>query len=118
MGATVAFQEITFTKDADPAQSAYRDVSGGGLLLSSPREIPLGTLLKLEMRVPGWGKHQDHLGPARELDMRPLVAVGQVVRVEAIDDSQFELGIKFLNVHPDDMTALLKYIEASSPEEK
>ena len=118
MGATVAFQEITFTKGADPAQSAYRDVSAGGLLLSSPREIPLGTLLKLEMRVPGWGKHQSHFGAVQDLDLRPLVAVGQVVRVEAMENSQFELGIKFLNVYPDDMTALLRYIEASAPPEE
>ncbi len=115
MGATVGFQEITFSKAADPAQSAYRDVSGGGLLLSSPREIPLGTLLKLELRVPGWGKHQSHSGPIQELDLRPLLAVGQVVRVEALENSQFELGIKFLNVYPEDMTALLKYIEAAKP---
>ena len=115
MGATVGFQEITFTKEADPAQCAYRDVSAGGLLLSSPREIPLGTLLKLELRVPGWGKHQNRFGPVRDLDMRPLVAVGQVVRVEALENSQFELGIMFMNVYPDDMTALLKYIEASAP---
>lgn len=113
MGATVAFQEITFSKDAEAAQCAYRDVSGGGLLLSSPREIPLGTLLKLELRVPGWGKHQNHFGAVQDLDLRPLVAVGQVVRVEVLDNAQFELGIKFLNVYPDDMTALLKYIEAS-----
>ena len=115
MGATVGFQEITFTKDPDPAMCSYLDVSAGGLLLASPREIPLGTLLKLEMRVPGWGKHQNHFGAVQDLDMRPLVAVGQVVRVEAIENSQFELGIKFLNVYPDDMTALLKYIQASAP---
>jgi len=115
MGATVGFQEITFTKEADPGQCAYRDVSGGGLLLSSPREIPLGTLLKLELRVPGWGKHQNHFGPVQDLDQRPLVAVGQVVRVEALEDGPFELGIKFLNVYPDDMAALLKYIHAATP---
>ncbi|HNX30419.1 MAG TPA: PilZ domain-containing protein [Holophaga sp.] len=118
MGATVAFQEITFTRDADPALSDYLDVSGGGLLLNSPREIPLGTLLKLELRVPGWGRHQNHFGPVQDLDARPLVAVGQVVRVEALEGGQFELGIKFLNVYPDDLAALLRYIEAipTSPE--
>ena len=118
MGATVAFQEITFSKEAEAAQCAYRDVSGGGLLLASPREVPLGTLLKLELRVPGWGKHQSHFGTVQDLDLRPLVAVGQVVRVEALDNAQFELGIKFLNVYPDDMTALLKYIQASAPPEE
>ena len=71
------------------------------------------------MRVPGWGRHQQRFGPVQNLDTRPLVAVGQVVRVEMLDAAQFELGVKFLNVYPDDMTALLKYIEASaSPDEQ
>ncbi|HWQ08972.1 MAG TPA: PilZ domain-containing protein [Holophaga sp.] len=119
MGATLAFQEITFTKDAGPSESRYLDVSGGGLLLASPREVPLGALLKLELRVPGWGRHQQRFGPRQDLDTRPLVAVGQVVRVEMLEAAQFELGVKFLNVYPDDMTALLKYIEASaSPDEQ
>jgi c-di-GMP-binding flagellar brake protein YcgR len=114
VGATVTFQELTFSRDTESSESVYRDVSGGGLLLSSQREQPLGTLLKMEIHVPGWGKHQNHFGPVHELDQRPLVAIGQVVRVEAMDDGSYELGIKFLNVYPDDQTALLKFINANS----
>ena len=113
MGATVGFQELSFSTAAEPTASVYADISAGGLLISSPKALPLGTLLRLELKVPGWGKHQGGFGPAHDQDLRPLVAVGQVVRVEALDNAQFELGIKFLNVYPDDMTALLKYIEAS-----
>ena len=65
--------------------------------------------------MPGWGKHQNHFGPVQDLDQRPLVAVGQVVRVEALEEGPYELGIRFLNVYPDDMTALLKYIHAATP---
>jgi c-di-GMP-binding flagellar brake protein YcgR len=115
MGATVGFQEITFAREAEPATSVYGDISGGGILLTSARDYPLGTLLKLEIRVPGWGKHQGHFAPAHEQDLRPLVAVGQVVRVESLEEGDFELGIKFLNVYPDDQAALLKFIEASAP---
>jgi c-di-GMP-binding flagellar brake protein YcgR len=117
MGATVAFQEISFVaKEPVQAQTSYRDVSIGGLLVSSPREVSLGTLMKLEIRVPGWGKHQreQHFATPSESEMRPLVAVGEVVRVESLDSGQYELGIKFLNVYPDDRAALLKCIEASS----
>ncbi len=110
----MGFQEITFTRDASPEQCVYKDVSVGGLLLNSPREIPLGTLLKLEIRVPGLGKHQSHFGPVQDIDTRPLVAVGEVVRVETFEGSHFELGVKFLNVYPDDLAALMKYIEASA----
>jgi len=117
MGATVAFQEITFQKDPLQAQSSYKDVSIGGLLLNSPKEVALGSLLKLEIRVPGWGRHQHeaHFATPSESEMRPLVAVGEVVRVESLDSGQYELGIKFVNVYPDDRAALLKFIEASTP---
>jgi c-di-GMP-binding flagellar brake protein YcgR len=114
MGATVGYQELSFSTEPEPATSVYGDISAGGLLLTSPKELPLGTLLKLELRVPGWGKHQGHFGPAHEQDLRPLVAVGQVVRVEQLDGGEYELGIKFLNVYPDDQAALLKFIEASA----
>lgn len=115
LDATVGFQELTFSRDAEPDRSTYKDVSAGGLLLASSREYALGTLLKLELKVPGWGRFQQHFGPSHEHDQRPLVAVGQVVRVEAMDDGTFELGIKFLNVYPDDQAALTKFIEAAAP---
>ncbi len=117
LDAQVAFQEISFSKEGESGSSSYRDVSGGGLLLSAVTPIPLGTLLKLEARIPGWGKHQHAFGPSHELDQRPLVAVGQVVRVEAMDDGTYELGIKFLNVYPDDQAALLRFIQAIAPSE-
>ena len=115
MGATVGFQELSFSTIPEPATSVYADISAGGLLLTSPRNYPLGTLLRLELRVPGWGKHQGRFGPAHEQDLRPLVAVGQVVRIETLEEGEYELGVKFLNVYPDDQEALRKFIEASVP---
>jgi hypothetical protein len=41
-----------------------------------------------------------------------------VVRVETLDAGDFELGVKFLNVYPDDQEALRKFIEASAPSEE
>ncbi len=117
LDAQVVFQEIAFSREVTSASSSYKDVSGGGLLLSSPREHPLGTLLKLEIRLPGWGKHQHAFGTVQELEQRPLVAVGQVVRVEAIEDGTYELGIKFLNVYPDDQAAMMRFLEAISKPE-
>ena len=115
MGATVGFQELSFSTAPEPATSVYADISAGGLLLSSPKPFTLGTLLKLELKVPGWGKHQNRFGPAHDQDLRPLVAVGQVVRIETLEEGDYELGVKFLNVYPDDQEALRKFIEASAP---
>lgn len=113
--AEISFQELSFSKIMEIANSVYKDVSGGGLLLTSSRPYGLGTLMKLELRVPGWGRHHSGFGSSMDKETRPLVAVGQIVRVEEIHAGEYELGIKFLNVYPDDMAALQKYIEAVSP---
>lgn len=115
--ALVTFQEITFTRQPESGSSVYKDVSGGGLLVHAANPVPLGTLLKLELSLPGWGRHQGHFGPVAEQDQRPLVAVGEVVRLEALDGGGYELGVKFLNVYPDDLQAMLRFIDASAPAE-
>lgn len=114
IGATVSLQELSFQKEGEAARTVYKDVSVGGLLVSSDKPLALGTLLKLEIKVPGWGKHQNRFGPPGEGDLRPLVAVGEVVRLEQMDDDAgYELGVKFLNVYPDDLAALVKFISAA-----
>lgn len=114
LDATVSFRELSFHKGGEAEMAHYKDVSGGGLLLESPHAVPLGTLLKLEIRVPGWGKHQDRFGSAAENDLRPLVALGEVVRVEKLDSGPFELGVKFCNVYPDDLASLMRFVDALS----
>lgn len=114
LGATVNFQELTFQKEGEAAHTVYKDVSVGGLLVECDKPLPLGTLLKLELKVPGWGRHQNRFGPPGEGDLRPLVAVGEVVRLEKLEeDGGYELGVKFLNVYPDDLAALVKFIDAA-----
>ena len=112
MGASVTFQELSFHKGGEPEMAHYKDVSGGGVLLEANHPVPLGTLIKMEIRVPGWGKHQQAFGSPSEHDMRPLVALGQVVRVEQMDEGDYELGVKFQNVYPDDLAALMRFVEA------
>jgi len=114
MEAEVAFRELSFEKDAEAIQTKYKNVSGGGLLVSSKTELQLGTLIKLEVRVPGFINYAVRAtSPTQPFEQKALVAVGQVVRVEALDDGEFELGIKFLNVYPDDLNALLALINSS-----
>ncbi len=113
--ASLSFQELSFHKGEAPAMTSYRDVSAGGLLVESPRAFPLGTLLKLELRVPGWGRFRNHFGPVQDAEVRPLVALGMVVRVEQLDTGGYELGVKFQNVYPDDLEALVKFLEATAP---
>ena len=59
--------------------------------------------------------YQNHFGPVQDAEVRPLVALGMVVRVEQMDSGGFELGVKFQNVYPDDLEALVKFLEATAP---
>ncbi len=93
LGASVSFQELRFGLGAEASEAAYRDVSGGGLLVGSSREVPLGALLKLQVDVPGWQPDVGRFGPAKDQPTRPLMAVGQVVRVEQLEGGAYELGI-------------------------
>jgi hypothetical protein len=59
-------------------------------------------------------KHQNlHFEKTSKFEQRPLAAIGQVARIEALDNGGFELGIKFLNVYPDDLNALMALINSS-----
>ena len=115
--ADVAFQELSFEKEAQSVQTRYKDVSAGGLLLTSRHQCQLGTMLKLEIRVPGWGKHRkatfESLESLHQDWQRPLVAIGKVVRIEALENGRFELGVQFLNVYPDDLQALMAFVDSS-----
>jgi hypothetical protein len=51
----------------------------------------------------------------QDAEGRPLVALGMVVRVEQMDSGGYELGVKFQNVYPDDLEALVKFLEANAP---
>lgn len=117
LGASVSFQELRFGLGVEASEAAYRDVSGGGLLIGSPREVPLGSLLKLQVDVPGWRPDAGRFGPAKDQPSRPLVAVGQVVRLEHLEGGSYELGIKFLNAHPDDWAALLAFLDTAQAEQ-
>jgi hypothetical protein len=112
--AEVAFQELSFEKEAESIQTKYKNVSGGGLLVTSKTECPIGTLIKLEIRVPGFVNFASRASsPTQPFEQKALVAVGQVVRLELMDDGEYELGVKFLNVYPDDLNALLALINSS-----
>jgi len=114
MEAEVAFQELSFEKESEAIQTKYKNVSGGGLLIASKHECPLGTLIKLEIRVPGFVNYAVRAStPTQPYEQKALVAVGQVVRVESLENGEFELGVKFLNVYPDDLNALLALINSS-----
>jgi diguanylate cyclase (GGDEF)-like protein len=72
------------------------NVSEGGLLFIAKRELPLGTLVAVSIRMPGY----DH----------EINASGRVVRVEEKGDGTFEAALRILDIPTTDQAALLNYI--------
>jgi len=91
------------TEEKRPLLST-KDVSAGGVAVVLRGMIPVGTHLRIEIHVPPLS--------------RTLSAEGQVVRTGAQGDS-FELGVRFVQMNPEDRQALDEAIEKFySPKER
>jgi len=104
---------LSFSGKTDEDNVVYKDVGGGGILFESGALYNIGTLLKLKVDVPGWGKFINNFKRPEENDKKVLTAIGEVVRVEEINkDKLYEIGVKFVNLHENDFKALMKYIDS------
>jgi diguanylate cyclase (GGDEF)-like protein len=72
------------------------NVSAGGLLFIAKRELPLGTLVAVTIRMPGY----DH----------EINASGRVVRVEEKGDGTYEAALRILDMPTTDQAALVNYL--------
>ncbi len=81
-----------------------KDISAGGIRVLVPENIPLGHTVHVEIHVPPLN--------------RVISAKGQVVRAEP-QGNQIELGIRFVEIDPQDQTALSEAIDKFfSPDER
>jgi diguanylate cyclase (GGDEF)-like protein len=72
------------------------NVSEGGVLFIAKRDLPLGSLVAVSIRMPG----QD----------REISASGRVVRVEEKGDGTYEAGLRILDMPTTDQAALVNYL--------
>ncbi len=92
------------TEADNPRVTLAKDVSAGGLGVVVQERIPVGSQIQVEIHVPPLS--------------RTLSAEGQVVRTGAQGDS-FELGVRFVQMNPEDRQALDEAIEKFySPKER
>ncbi len=73
-----------FPSQEEQVITQTRDISASGLRYSSPREIPVGALIKVEL----------------EIHEKPVVLMGQV-RWQKQTDTHHEAGVEFVNVADD-----------------
>lgn len=89
-----------------------KNLSEGGILFDSDTFFEMGTLLKLEIDIPGWEKYKAEFfkgeGPSGR---KPFVVLGKVTRIEDIGGGRFEIGVAFTAVDSGHKMALHKYVE-------
>lgn len=86
------FREYSLSEGQDNLKmSNLKNISGGGVLFESDSVLPVGTLLKMKLKIPGWQKHKtEFLKHDRDSTAEPLVALGHVVRVEEMEDGRWK----------------------------
>ncbi len=92
---------ISYTIDGSETHEAgvflTKNVSGGGILFESFREIPIGTVFDLSINLP--------------THVYPIVARGKVTRVQKVRDyGRYDVGLELLNIGELDRRELIKYL--------
>lgn len=106
-------QILSYDPQPEQQVSEYRDVGGGGMKFMSDRAYAVGTLLKIQAKVPGWGSFVGGFRSPQDKETRNLVAVAEVVRSSPDDDnSVHEIAVKFVNLYESDHRALIEYINS------
>ena len=98
-------------KERQQAQAAH--TRSGGFIFASAELFNVGDLLRLELRIPGWGKFmaaQPRAGKAREDDK--LDVLGKVTLAEMTLDGGYDIGVCFVNLDSGRRELLLRHLIA------
>ncbi|MCK5879864.1 MAG: PilZ domain-containing protein [Holophagae bacterium] len=114
--ASLKVQVLAYEEKLSQDVTLYKDLSGGGMLFESEIPYKEGTLLKIQAMVPGWGGYIRNFKRSEDNEKQTLVTVAEVVRVEAMAEKGFEVGVRFVNIYENDHRALIEYIESMTDE--
>ena len=89
-----------------------KNLGEGGILFESDIFFEMGSMLKLEIDIPGWEKYKSELCKGETMPgSKPFVVLGKVVRVEDIGGGRYDIGVVFIAVDGGQKLALHKYVE-------
>ena len=95
-------------------QSIYTNISGGGLLFETAASISPGTILKLEIELPGWSNLLSAPGLA-SLDQNVLKVLSEVVHCrEIIPNHTYHVGVKFVGIDAKHQQSIILCLERLS----
>ena len=119
-GHIVRFETFTAEKlgSADISslvQTVMKNVSAGGVLFSTGTKYDVGTLLKLEIDLPGWEKFKTEFYKNDTVSRsQPVIVLATIVRVEVVDPGKlFDIGACFVGIDEGHQWALMRYVDAA-----
>ncbi len=84
-------------EDAELPPVVSKDISGEGILFTTNEYLPISTVLRMEMEIPGI--------PI------PVKAFGEVVRIREIREGRlYDIGIRFISLDKKDDDKLLRHM--------
>ena len=86
-----------------PRQTVSKDISGGGICLFADRVLPVGTHVQVAMRLPGREPPLHFTGEVRWSEQYEVI--GRAQRERAV-----EMGVRFVEISPQDCEAILQHV--------
>ncbi len=101
---------------ADITEGLLKNISCGGALFESGAKYDVGTLLRIELALPGWEQFKvEFLKDDKTTYSAPLTVLAHVVRLEVlIQNELYDIGACFSAIDEGDKWALFKYIQKYS----
>jgi hypothetical protein len=109
-------KKIEYPMTDSGQQGVGVNISAGGICFKGLTAFKPGDLIGLEIRLAGWQRHKRSYAAVIDDDqaLAPLTAVSRVAWCrERPDQEDYEIGVTFVDIYPDDYQALQKYISAS-----
>ena len=110
--ATIGVNELSYPVSSEAKElGRSKDICPIGICFRSTTKFKPKTILTLSIHLPGWQSHKKNL--SFKLDEKalgkPLNVVAEVVWSKTSDDgSDYENGVKFIDIHDDDYQSLQK----------
>lgn len=107
------FREFNFTDEPPRYFDAhYKDISGGGILFESPHPFRVGSILKIEIKLPGWDRYLTGFYRQGSTTVtEPFVALAEVVRAETVtQDERYDIGVVFVGIDEGHREALMRLV--------
>jgi hypothetical protein len=90
-----------------------KNMGENGICFSTPTPYEPKTTLSLEIKLTGWQHHKKNVSAILDHSKAkaPLTAIAEVVWLKKlVGRSEYDIGVKFLDIYEDDLKALKKHL--------